>query len=375
MLWEKIAGQENIKQKLKESVAEGRISHAQLFAGKEGSGALSLAIAYAGEILAKEKGEAALAKVHSLQHPDLHFSYPVAATDSVKDKPVSSQFLREWREFYPKNPYGSIFDWLQFLGIEKKQGNISVHEAQEIVKSLSLNSYEGGYKIMIIWLPELMNNAAANKLLKIIEEPPQKTVFLLVSEREDLLLPTISSRCQLVKINRLTDSEIADYLVRNKNLGEMEARRVALSANGNLREALNNLESGNSEFEAYFVQWVRNAFMAAKNPNVLKNLVEWANELSGWSREQQKQFLNYCSEVFRQALLQNYQAGDLVFLRLDKDGFNWGKFSPYIHGANIEDILNEINESSYHIERNANAKIVLLDLSIKLTRHLHKKAG
>lgn len=375
MLWEKIAGQENIKQKLKESVAEGRISHAQLFAGKEGSGALSLAIAYAGEILAKEKGEAALAKVHSLQHPDLHFSYPVAATDSVKDKPVSSQFLREWREFYLKNPYGNIFDWLQFLGIEKKQGNISVNEAQEIVKSLSLNSYEGGYKIMIIWLPELMNNAAANKLLKIIEEPPQKTVFLLVSEREDLLLPTISSRCQLVKINRLTDSEIADYLVRNKNLGEMEARRVALSANGNLREALNNLESGNSEFEAYFVQWVRNAFMAAKNPNVLKNLVEWANELSGWSREQQKQFLNYCSEVFRQALLQNYQAGDLVFLRLDKDGFNWGKFSPYIHGANIEDILNEINESSYHIERNANAKIVLLDLSIKLTRHLHKKVG
>lgn len=375
MLWEKIAGQENIKQKLKESVAEGRISHAQLFAGKEGSGALSLAIAYAGEILAKEKGEAALAKVHSLQHPDLHFSYPVAATDSVKDKPVSSQFLREWREFYLKNPYGNIFDWLQFLGIEKKQGNISVHEAQEIVKSLSLNSYEGGYKIMIIWLPELMNNAAANKLLKIIEEPPQKTVFLLVSEREDLLLPTISSRCQLVKINRLTDSEIADYLVRNKNLGEMEARRVALSANGNLREALNNLESGNSEFEAYFVQWVRNAFMAAKNPNVLKNLVEWANELSGWSREQQKQFLNYCSEVFRQALLQNYQAADLVFLRLDKDGFNWGKFSPYIHGANIEDILNEINESSYHIERNANAKIVLLDLSIKLTRHLHKKVG
>src|SRR5690606_36595466 len=190
-----------------------RISHAQLFAGKGGSGALSLAIAYPGEILAKGKGEAALAKVHSLQHPDLHLSYLVAATDSSKDKPVSSQFLREWREFYLKNPYGNIFDWLQFLAIEKKQGNISVHEAQEIVKSLSLNSYEGGYKIMIIWLPQLMNNAAANKLLKIIEEPPQKTVFLLVSEREDLLLPTISSRCQLVKINRLSDAEVSDYLV------------------------------------------------------------------------------------------------------------------------------------------------------------------
>lgn len=135
MLWDKIAGQEEVKQKLKDSVAEGRISHAQLFAGKEGSGALQLAIAYAGEILSQEKGETALAKVNSLQHPDLHFSYPVASTDSVKDKPVSAQFLREWREFIMENPYGNIFDWLQFLGIEKKQGNISVHEAQEIVKT------------------------------------------------------------------------------------------------------------------------------------------------------------------------------------------------------------------------------------------------
>lgn len=374
MLWDKIAGQEEIKQKLKESVAEGRISHAQLFVGKEGSGALNLAIAYAGEILSQEKGETALSKVKSLQHPDLHFSYPVASTDSVKDKPVSAQFLREWRDFMFENPYGNIYDWLQFLGIEKKQGNINVHEALEIVKTLSLNSYEGGYKIMIIWLPELMNNAAANKLLKIIEEPPQKTVFILVAEREDLLLPTITSRCQLVKVNRLSDAEIADYLIQNKELSENEALRISVSANGNLREALNNLDAGNSEFENYFVQWVRNAFMAAKNPNVLKHLVEWANELSGWSREQQKQFLGYCSEVFRQALLKNYQANDLVFMSLNKDGFNWEKFSPYIHGANIEDILNEINESSYHIERNANSKIVLLDLSIKLTRHLHKKS-
>lgn len=373
MLWEEVAGQNEIKEKLRESVSEGRISHAQLFVGKEGSGALGLAIAYAAEILAQDHGEAALAKVKSLQHPDLHFSYPVATTDAIKEKPTSIQFLREWREFVLQNPYGNIFDWLQHLGIEKKQGNINVHEAQEIVKSLSLNSYEGGYKIMVIWLPELMNNAAANKLLKIIEEPPRKTVFLLVSEREDLLLPTITSRCQLVKINRLSDSEITEYLIQKKGVSEKEAKIMAVSANGNLREALSNLAAGNSEFETYFVQWVRNAFMAAKNPNVLKNLVEWANELSGWSREQQKQFLSYCSEVFRQAVLQNYQAESLVFMRLDKDGFNWGKFSPYIHGANIQDILNEINESSYHIERNANAKIVMLDLSIKLTRHLHKK--
>lgn len=374
MLWEKIAGQEKIKQKLKDSVAEGRISHAQLFSGENGWGALSLAIAYAGEILASEKGENVWQKLESLQHPDVHFSFPAAANDSVKKDPTSKQFTKEWREFLLENPYGSVFDWLQFLGIEKKQGIINVHEAQEIVKSLSLNSYEGSYKIMIIWMPELMNVSAANKLLKIIEEPPQKTVFLLVSEREDLLLPTITSRCQLVKINRLTDEEIANYLIQNKGLTENQAYRIALSANGNLHDALHTLESVNSEFETYFVQWVRNAFMAAKTPSVLKNLVSWSHEISSWSREQQKQFLAYCTEIFRQALLKNYQADSLVYLNLSADGFNWDKFAPFIHGANIEDILDELNQAAYHIERNANAKIVLLDLSIRLTRNLHKKA-
>lgn len=373
MLWEKIAGQEKIKQKLKESVAEGRISHAQLFSGQNGWGALNLAIAYAGEILASEKGTNVLHKVESLQHPDVHFSFPAAVTDSVKKDPTSKQFTKEWREFLLGNPYGSVYDWLQFLGIEKKQGIINVHEAQEIVKSLSLNSYEGSYKIMIIWMPELMNISAANKLLKIIEEPPQKTVFLLVSEREDLLLPTITSRCQLVKINRLTDEEIADYLIKNKGITENQAYRISLSSNGNLHDALHTLESVNSEFESYFVQWVRNAFMAAKTPSVLKNLVSWSHEISNWSREQQKQFLSYCTEIFRQALLKNYHADNLVYMNLSVDGFNWDKFAPFIHGANIEEILSELNDASYHIERNANAKIVLLDLSVKLTRCLHKK--
>ncbi len=374
MLWEKIAGQEKIKQKLRESVAEGRISHAQLFSGQNGWGALNLAIAYAGEILASEKGINVLQKVESLQHPDVHFSFPAAVTDSVKKDPTSKQFTKEWREFLLEQPYGSVYDWLQFLGIEKKQGIINVHEAQEIVKSLSLNSYEGSYKIMIIWMPELMNISAANKLLKIIEEPPQKTVFLLVSEREDLLLPTITSRCQLVKINRLTDEEIADYLIKNKGLTENQAYRISLSSNGNLHDALHSLESITSEFEAYFVQWVRNAFMAAKTPSVLRNLVSWSHEISGWSREQQKQFLSYCIEIFRQALLKNYHADNLVYMKLSAEGFNWDRFAPFIHGANIEEILKELNDASYHIERNANAKIVLLDLSIKLTRYLHKKA-
>ena len=372
MLWEKIVGQAEIKEKLKNSISDGRISHAQLISGENGWGALSLAIAYAGEILASEKGENARTKVSSLQHPDVHFSFPVTSSEKFKT-PVSNNYIKEFREFLLENPYGSLYDWLEFVEVEKKQGVLNVHEAQEIVKFLSLNSYEGSYKFVIIWLPEMMNDAAANKLLKILEEPPQKTVFLLVTEREESLLPTIISRCQLVKLNRLSDDEIANYLVENKELIAQDALRISVSANGNLREALQNTDAANEEFESYFVQWVRNAFLAAKNPSVLKNLVKWANEISAWPREKQKQFLHYCSEIFRQALLKNYQTGELVYMQLGAEGFNWDKFAPFIHGANISDILEELNESSYHIERNANAKIVLLDLSIKLTRFLHKK--
>lgn len=369
---EKIAGHIKIKEKLRNSISEGRISHAQLISGKNGWGSLSFAVDYAAEILASEKGEAVKSKVNDLQHPDIHFTFPVTSTEKFK-APTSNLFIKEFREFILENPFGSLYDWLEFVEVEKKQGGINVHEAQEIVKFLSLNSYEGSYKFVIIWLPELMNEAAANKLLKIIEEPPKKTVFLLVTEKEEELLPTIVSRCQLVKLNRLSDDEVADYLEKNKGLSAHEAKRIAVSSNGNLRDALQNLDAANEEFEAYFVNWVRNAFMAAKNPSVLKNLVKWANEISAWPREKQKQFLQYCSEIFRQALLKNYQTGELVYMQLGAEGFNWEKFAPFIHGANIADILDELNETSYHIERNANAKIVLLDLSIKLTRFLHKK--
>lgn len=373
MNWENLVGQDKVKIKLQESIRENRVSHAQLFTGENGWGTLHLAIAYAAEILASEKGDEVKSKVESLQHPDIHFSFPVTSTEKVKN-PTSNHFIKEWRSFILENPHGSLYDWLEFNEVEKKQGTVNVHEAQEIVKFLSLNSFEGSYKFCVIWLPEMMNTAAANKLLKIIEEPPQKTIFLLVCEREDLLLPTIISRCQIVKLNRLSDDEVANYLVKEKGLSQSNAYQIAVASNGNLYEALQNISSSYDEFEMYFVQWVRNAFMAAKKPVVLKQLVAWSNQLSSWPREKQKQFLSYCSEIFRQALLKNYQADSLVYMQLGAEGFNWDKFAPFIHGANIEALLDEINTASYHIERNANAKIVLLDLSIKLTRHLHKKA-
>lgn len=373
MNWEKVCGQEKLKEKLKESVKNGRISHAQLFSGKNGWGALALALAYAAEILTFEKNEITRKKVNELQHPDIHYTFPVTSTEKFKT-PTSNQFFKEWREFVLKNPYGSLFDWLEFNEVEKKQGVINVHEALDIVKFISLNSYEGGYKIVVIWLAEMMNTTTANKLLKAIEEPPARTLFFLVSEREDVLLDTIRSRCQLVKLNRLSDEEIRNYLIENYKIEPELAQKIAFSANGDLNVALKNATATNEEFESYFIHWIRNAFRAAKTPTVLKELIKWSNELSTWPREKQKQFLVYCSEIFRQALLENYQAGSLVFMSLKLEGFKWQNFTPFIHGANIEAILEELNKAAYQIERNGNAKIILLDLSILLTRFLHKKA-
>ena len=374
MLWENVIGQEEVKTKLQQSIKDGRISHAQLFAGPEGSGALALAIAYARDVLCGIDNNQCNLKVDKLQHPDLHFAFPYSATDSVK-KPLAKYLLNDWRSFVDESVYGNLTDWMSHLGIEKKQGVIPVDESDEIVKTLALNSYEGGYKIMIIWQPETMTTSAANKLLKILEEPPQKTLFLLVTEREDLLLQTIISRCQLVKIPRLSQSSIKDYLINHKNINPEKAQHIAFLSQGNLREAIHQLNDDEHLFDKYFVTWVRKAFMAAKTPTVLKDLIDWSNQIASWSRSEQKDFLNYCSEIFRQALLKTYQTNDLVFLEINAEGFKWQGFAPFIHGANIQDILSEINEASYHIERNGNSKIILLDLSIKLTRYLHRKTA
>lgn len=374
MLWDQIIGQTEIKTKLQESAKEGRISHAQLFIGPEGSGALPLAMAYAEQVLCGTDNANCSLKMKNLQHPDLHFSYPFNKANDEKD-PVAKNYLNAWREFVLENPYGNYSDWMKHLGIEKKQGIINVKEAEQIVKALSLNSYEGGYKIMIIWHAELMNTEAANKLLKIIEEPPQKTLFILISENEDQILPTILSRCQVVKIPRLTDVDVENYLVQQHHIEASKAKQIAFMSQGNLRLAKNHLNDDDGLFDSYFVSWVRNAFMAAKKPAVLKDLIKWSNEIAAWSRDEQKNFLMFCSEVFRQALLRNYQVNEVTYMQIKSEGFKWDGFSTYIHGANIEDILTEINEAAYHIERNGNAKIILFDLSIKLTRYLHRKDG
>lgn len=377
MNFEQIIGQGHLVNYLKKTAESGRISHAQLFVGKEGVGTLPIAIAYAGYLISKnhKTPEICLQKCEKLQHPDLHFAFPVATNDNVKKHPVSSLFLNEWRTFITENPYGSLFDWYQQIGVENKQGQIGVNEAQEIVKVLRLKPYEGSYQVMIIWMPEKMNIAASNKLLKLIEEPPEKTILLLVTENEERIISTIRSRCQVLHFGNLSEQQINDALISRENIESQEAKKFAHQADGNYNKAL-KLSSNNSDettFEQWFVVWVRAAFKAKGNASVINDLIGWSNEIAGKGREKQKRFLEYCLQVFRQAMLLNYKADSLVYLAPKTDGFKLEKFALFIHNGNIMDITQELSEALYHIERNGNAKIVLLDLSIKLTRLLHTK--
>ncbi|QCX37051.1 DNA polymerase III subunit delta' [Aureibaculum algae] len=382
MLFSNIIDQETVKKQLIYSVERNRIPHAQLFVAPKGTGALPLAIAYAQYILCNNSDgenntgdQVCNTKINNLSHPDLHFAFPVATTDKVKRHPVSDFFLEEWRQFINDNPYGDLLSWYAHLGIENKQGQIGVDEAEAIVKKLILKSYEGGYKVMIIWMAEKLNTAAANKLLKLIEEPPNKTILLLVTESEEQIISTILSRCQIVKLNPLSENHIKEALIAREHITENEAVKIAHQADGNWNKARNILHNSTSDeqFEQWFITWVRTAFKAKGNAAVIQELIAWSDAIASNGREVQKSFLNYCLQFFRQALLKNYTADSLVFLEPYTTSFDLDKFAPFVHSGNIMEITKELNDAIYHIERNGNAKIILLDLSIKLTRLLHQK--
>lgn len=383
MQFSKILGQTHIKNHLTKSVDEGRIAHAQLFVGPEGSGTLPMAIAYAQYILCNNTNgenlggnETCNLKFRNFSHPDLHFAFPVTTSDKVKSKPVSKFYLEEWRQLLEEQPYGNLFDWYKLLGVDNKQGQIGVDEATEIVKSLTLKSYEGGYKVMIIWMAEKINTAAANKLLKLIEEPPEKTIFILIAEDEEQIINTIRSRCQIIHFPPLSEDVISDALVENYHIEKSVANRIAHQANGNYNKACDLIyqDSEDIQFEKWFVFWVRSAFKAKGNKKAIHDLISWSEEIAKTGRETQKKFLAFCLNYFRQALLLNYGANDLVYLEPRSENFQLEKFAPFVHNANIMDISSEIQDAIYHIERNGSSKIILTDLSIKLTRLLHKKS-
>ena len=376
MLFKDIFGQEATKEKLINTVKENRVSHAQLFLGPEGSGKLAFALAYAQYISCTDKKEddscgvcSSCVKYNKLIHPDLNFFFPSAATKKISN-PASKAFSNEWREFVIKsNYYVTLENWFEFIGIENKQAIINAQDCNDIIKSLSLKSFESDYQVVIIYMVEKLFHAAAPKLLKILEEPPEKTLFILISENQDQVLNTILSRTQLVKISKHTDSEIAGYLMKNAGLESQVAFRIAKSANGNCSEALriiDNLDDSNYNFEN-FSAWMRLCYKRD-----YAAVISWVEEIAKASvgREKLKRFIIYALKATRYCMLINNTESDDI-LNLNNEELKFFKnFSPFINEKNIIQIVELLNVALSHIARNLNPKIVLMDVSLNLIKLL-----
>ena len=372
-------GQKQLLQRLDSLAKNSRIANTYMLLGREGVGKISIALAFINSILRSTLGNESDAariatnKVNSLSHPDLHFSFPVNTNDKIKKDPVSNDFLEAWREMLFSSTYFSLHDWYKKIRIGNKQGIISAKEAEKISKKMSLKSYEGGYKFMVIWMAEKMNPSAANKLLKLLEEPPKKTVFLLLCENEAAVLKTIRSRCQKIKVDPIASEDIALGLKAGFETEELLAEDIAKNARGNYRAAclLVENQSAAEENAEDFVNWVRLAFRVKTSKKAVGELVSFSETMAKKSREDQKVFLKNSLSVFRKGLLFNYavERGSLGF----GNGFSLEKFAPFVHENNIVEIYDEVQSAYDNIERNGNSKIVFLDASIKLTRLLHIK--
>lgn len=373
MDFDQILGLEHIKHHLVNSIENRRVAHAQLFVGEHGYGTLPMALAFAKQLI--EKSQKRPQNIKVLEHPDVHFVYPINSIPKSTKKPVSQDLLPQWRTFINENPYGNLFDWYMHIGIEKKQGLINVHEATQINKVLSLKSFTGGAKVMIIWCADRLNTQAANKLLKLIEEPPNNTFFILTTSHEDQILDTIKSRCQRLKFPPLSELNIADGLQGHYGLDSAKAKSIAYQADGDYTVAIHLSQRRDDEhrFEELFIRWVRSAFRAKGNKYVVRDLVDWSDELAAENRETQKRFLQYCIQFFRQALLFNYDAKELVYLKVSDPKFKFSGFAQFIGGHNIDDLFKTLEDALYYVERNGSGKMIFSDLSFQLTRLLHKK--
>jgi DNA polymerase III subunit delta' len=389
MSFKNVIGQTEVKQQLVELVQHNRLSHALLFLSSEGSGALSLAIAFAQYIVCEKvngKGQtfsvpllfgdepqlqakeerptdacgicAACIKAQQLIHPDIHFSYPVIPK-KPGDKPVSTNYITEWREFISRHPYGNVYDWLQFIGAENKQGNITAHECNDIIHKLSLKSFESEYKILIMWMPEYLGNEG-NKLLKLIEEPPANTLFIFVAENESLILQTILSRTQLVKIPALETIDIENALIERAKVPGEQAGQVASISEGNYHEALQILQHADEDWQGLLREWL-NAVL--KTGPVAQ--VKWIDDVSKLGRERQKQFLRYFNHLLEQAI--RIKVMDAAQLRIPDNEKDFAlRLNKIADISQQQAIIEELDKASYYIERNANAKMLFHALTIKL---------
>ncbi len=362
MLFSEIPGQQDVKEKLVQMVEHNRLSHALLFLGKEGSGALQLATALAQFIVCEQKNQDACGKCPSckkasaLMHPDIHYSFPTI-TRAGLDKPVCNDFIEEWRQFNIELPYGNVYDWLQTLDAENKQGNITAHECEDIIRKLTLKSFESGYKILIQWMPEYLGTSG-NKLLKLIEEPPAKTLFILVAEDESKILPTILSRTQLVKINRVSSNDIQSWLIEKQQVPMDKATAIAPLAQGNLREAMHLLHHGDENWQELLRDWL-NAILK----NGPASQVKWVDEISKLGREKQKQFIAYFIHLLSISV---YISNNELPHDVATDEIDFAqRLIKLASTQQIQAMVEELDKSIYYIERNANSKMLFMALSIK----------
>jgi DNA polymerase-3 subunit delta' len=395
MQFSNVIGQQGLKKELPELMQDNRLAHALLFLGKEGSGALSLALAFSQFVVCENVsppagnlnagvslfGESAPAertrmldacgtcsscvKAQKYVHPDIHFSYPVV-TKKSGTPPISTDYISEWREFVSMYAYGNVYDWLQFIGAENKQGNITANECNDIIRKLNLKSFESEYKILLMWMPEYLGNEG-NKLLKLIEEPPPNTLFILVAENESLILPTILSRCQLVKVPPLKTSEIEEALIKRNKTEANTARQIASVSEGNYREALQQSRHADEDWQSLLREWL-NAIM--KTGPIAQT--KWVDEISRLGREKQKQFLRYFNHLLEQAI--RVRAMAMAGRGLPEKELDFATRLNRIAGIEQQEaIIGELDKAAYYIERNANAKILFHALTIKLYHIIQDK--
>lgn len=369
MKFKEVIGHNDIKVRLINSFKSNRLSHAYLFYGIPGVGKKALALAFAQYISCENRTEndscgfcSSCHKYEKLIHPDLHFVFPVISEKGAKS--ISDSFLDEWREIILENPYFSYTDWIKKLKSENKQASIFVEESAEIIRKLNFKSFESDYKIMLIWLPEKMNQQCANKILKILEEPPTNTIFLMVSDQREEVLPTIYSRTQPIKILGIEDEELKKYIINNYTLSEAEADDIVKISGGSLIEACEQIQtSEENKFNLQkFISLMRYTYKREIN-----EIINWAESMVKIGREGQKSFLNYSLILLRESFIYNFNNSEIVYLTTEERNFI-EKFSKIITKDNVEKIYKIFNEAHYHIERNANAKIVLTDMAFLILK-------
>ena len=367
MLFKDIIGQEEAKERLIREAKEGKIAHARLFCGNEGVGKLPLAIAYAQYLSCEHPTDndscgicPNCVKYNKLIHPDLHFVFPVIKKKS-KDT-TSDDYLQEWREILNSSPYFNLNMWLKEMGAENQQAQIYVKESDEIIRKLNLKSSQGGYKVMIMWLPEKMNVECSNKLLKLLEEPPTQTIFILISEEPDMLLPTIQSRVQRFNIHAIDKEKIAETLCLNYGLEPNDAKNIAHRCQGNFLKALETIHL-NEDNQFYFEEFV--SLMRLAYQRKIREIKQWSDNIAAIGRERQKNFLAYIQRMLRESFIYNFHTPDISYLSDEEQKFS-SRFSPFINEGNVISIMEELSIAEQHIGQNVNAKMVFFDLALKM---------